>query len=181
MSLKIDPNDATVLLIDLEAGIADKPLTVPTKELKKGVGGLCKIAALFALPVVVSGLKNPDGSDAKFLPEVGEALGNFTIHYRTSADSLENPAIKAAIEATGRRTLLIGGTVTESPCRWRRCPRLSWATAFILWWKPLPGSARARKTRRFTGSCRRARPRPRQSRFVWKLPGISGSRRANRQ
>ena len=113
MSLKIDPSDAVVLLIDLEAGIADKPLTVPTKELRKGVGALCKLAALFAIPVVVSGLKNPNGSDAKFLPEVGEALGNFAIHYRTSADSLENPAIKAAVEATGRKTLLIGGTVTE--------------------------------------------------------------------
>lgn len=113
MPLKIDPSDAVVLLIDLEAGIADKPLTVPTKELRKGVGALCKLAALFALPVVVSGLKNPNGSDAKFLPEVGEALGDFTIHYRTSADSLENPAIKAAIETTGRKTLLIGGAVTE--------------------------------------------------------------------
>lgn len=113
MSLKIDGSDAVVLLIDLQAGIADKPLTVPTKELRKGVGGLCKIAALFALPVVVSGLHNPDGSDAKFLPEVKEALGEYAIHYRTSADSLENEAIKAALEATGRKTLLIGGTITE--------------------------------------------------------------------
>ncbi len=113
MTLKIDGSDAVVLLIDLQAGIADKPLTVPTKELKKGVGGLCKIAALFELPVVVSGLHNPGGSDAKFLPEVKEALGDYLIHYRTSADSLENADIKAAIEATGRKTLLIGGTVTE--------------------------------------------------------------------
>ena len=113
MTLKIDGSDAVVLLIDLQAGIADKPLTVPTKDLKKGVGGLCKIAALFGLPVVVSGLHGPGGSDAKFLPEVKEALGDFSIHYRTSADSLENAGIKAAIEATGRKTLLIGGTVTE--------------------------------------------------------------------
>ena len=112
MTLKIDGSDAVVLLIDLQAGIADKPLTVPTKELKKGVGGLCKIAALFELPVVVSGLHS-QGGDAKFLPEVKEALGDYVIHYRTSADSLENAAIKAAIEATGRKTLLIGGTVTE--------------------------------------------------------------------
>ena len=113
MTLKIDPNDAVVLLIDLQAGIADKPLTVPTKELRTGVKGLCEIAKLFEMPVVVSGLHNPDGSEAKFLPEVKEALGDFLIHYRTSADSLENADIKAAIEATGRKTLLIGGTVTE--------------------------------------------------------------------
>ncbi len=113
MTLKIDPNDAMVLLIDLEAGIADKPLTVPYKELRKGVGALCKIATLFAIPVVISGLKNPNGSDAQFLPEIGEALGKYAVHYRTSADSLQNADIKAALESTGRKTLLIGGTVTE--------------------------------------------------------------------
>lgn len=113
MSAKIDPNDALVLLIDLQAGIADKPLTVRYKDLQKGVSGLSKIAKLFELPVVISALHLSPGSDAKIMPEIGKALGEYTIHYRTSADSLENEDIKAAIESTGRKTLLIGGTITE--------------------------------------------------------------------
>jgi len=36
-----------------------------------------------------------------------------TVHYRTTADSFENQAIKQAIEATGRKTILIAGTATE--------------------------------------------------------------------
>ena len=47
------------------------------------------------------------------MPEIEDALGSLLIHYRTSADSLENADIKAAVESTGRKTLLIGGTVTE--------------------------------------------------------------------
>ena len=113
MSAKIDPNDAVVLLIDLQAGIADKPLTQPYKKLQKGVGGLCQIAKLFELPVVVSALHLSPGSDAKLMPEIEDALGSLPVHYRTSADSLENADIKAAVESTGRKTLLIGGTVTE--------------------------------------------------------------------
>ncbi len=113
MSAKIDPNDTAVLLIDLQAGIADNPLTVRYKDLQKGVSGLCQIAKLFALPVVISALQMPPGSDAKIMPEIGKALGDYAIHYRTSADSLENADIKAAIESTGRKTLLIGGTITE--------------------------------------------------------------------
>ena len=113
MSAKIDPNDAMVLLIDLQAGIADSPLTVPYKKLRTGVGALCQIATLFELPVIVSALHLSPGSDAKIMPEIGQALGDFTVHYRTSADSLENPDIKAEVESTGRKTLLIGGTVTE--------------------------------------------------------------------
>ncbi len=113
MSAKIDPNDAVMLLIDLQAGIADNPLTVRYKDLQKGVGGLCQIAKLFELPVVISALQMPPNGDAKIMPEIGKALGDYAIHYRTSADSLENAEIKAAIESTGRKTLLIGGTVTE--------------------------------------------------------------------
>ena len=113
MSAKIDPNDALVLLIDLQAGIADKPLTVPYKDLQEGVGGLSKIAKLFELPVVISALHLSPSSDAEIMPEIGQALGSYTIHYRTSADALENAAIKAALESTGRKTLLIGGTITE--------------------------------------------------------------------
>ncbi len=103
MSAKIDPNDALVLLIDLQAGIADKPLTVRYKGLQKGVGGLSKIAKLFELPVVISALHLSAGSDAKMMPEIGQELGEYTVHYRTSADSLENEEIKVAIEATGRK------------------------------------------------------------------------------
>ena len=113
MSHKIDRSDAIVLLIDLQAGIADKPLTQPYKKLQTGTSGLCQIAALFGLPVVVSALHQPAGSDAKMMPEIGEALGDYAVHYRTSADSLENEGIRAALESTGRKTLLIGGTVTE--------------------------------------------------------------------
>ena len=113
MPLKIDPSDAVILLIDLQAGIADSSLTVPYKELRKGVSGLCKIAQLFEIPVVVSAIQYPPGSDAKMMPEIKDALGDYLLHYRTSADSLENPEIKAALEATGRKTLLIGGTITE--------------------------------------------------------------------
>ena len=108
MSAKIDPNDAVLLLMDLQAGIADKPLTVRYKDLQ-----LCQIAKLFEMPVVISALQMPPSSDAKIMPEIGKALGDYAIHYRTSADSLENAEIKAAVESTGRKTLLIGGTVTE--------------------------------------------------------------------
>ena len=113
MSHKIDRDDAVVLLIDLQAQIVDSPLTVSSKDLKKGVSGLCQTAKLFALPVVVSALHSPGGGDAKMMPEIGEALGEYAVHYRTSADSLENEDIRAALKSTGRKTLLIGGAITE--------------------------------------------------------------------
>ena len=113
MPAKIDPNDALVLLIDLEAGIADKASTSSYKDLQKGVTALCKLAKLFDLPVVVSAIHGPNNSPVKIMPEIEKVLGDYPVHYRTTADAFENDAVKAAIEATGRRTILISGAVTE--------------------------------------------------------------------
>lgn len=110
---KIDPNQTLVLFADLQAGIADLPLTISYEQLQKGVLALSRLARLFGLPVIVSAVAGQDGSPAKLMPEIGQGLGEFPIHYRTTADSFGNESIKSAIEATGRKTILISGVATE--------------------------------------------------------------------
>jgi nicotinamidase-related amidase len=112
MKSRIDPNDCVVLFADLQKGIADLPLTVTQEHLKKGVLALAKLAKLFGMPAVISGVQ-PEGEPAQMLPEIKEGFGPYTIVYRTTADSLLNGAIAQAIEATGRKTLLISGVATE--------------------------------------------------------------------
>ena len=113
-SSKIAVNDALVLFADLQAGIADLPsLTVPYERLQKGVLGLARLAKIFGLPAVVSAVAGPDGSPARIMPEIAQGLGALPTHHRTTADSFENADIRKAIEATGRKTLLIAGVATE--------------------------------------------------------------------
>ncbi len=97
----------------MQAGIADLPLTVPYTRLQKGVLALSRLAHLLGMPAIVSAVKGQDGSPAKIMPEIAQGLGELPVHYRTTADSFENQAIKQAIEATGRKTILIAGTATE--------------------------------------------------------------------
>ncbi len=110
---KIEVSDTLVLFADLQAGIADLPLTVPYMRLQKGVLALSRLAHLLGMPAIVSAIKGQDGSPAKIMPEIAQGLGELPVHYRTTADSFENQAIKQAIEATGRKTILIAGTATE--------------------------------------------------------------------
>lgn len=110
---KIDVNDTLVLFTDLQAGIADLPLTVPYKRLQKGVLALARLAHLLEMPGIVSAVMGQDGSPAQIMPEIEQGLGKLPIHYRTTTDSFENQAIKQAIEATGRKTILIAGAATE--------------------------------------------------------------------
>jgi nicotinamidase-related amidase len=109
---RIDPSDTVVLFADLQDGIADLPLTVSAESLRKSVKGLAKLAKIFNLPVFVTAV-SPDGSPAKLMPELAEVLGDFTVHYRMTADSFRNEAIVDAIRATGRKTVLISGVATE--------------------------------------------------------------------
>lgn len=110
---RIDPNDAVVLFADLQAGIAELTQTNPLPRLKTAVLALGKLAKLFDIPVIVSGIQGEDGSPANVLPEIAQAAGALPTHHRTTCDSLANPAILAALEATGRKTLLLSGVATE--------------------------------------------------------------------
>ena len=110
---RIEPADTIVLFADLQLGIVEFSKTVTMDRLKKGVLALAKLAKLFDIPPVVSGLAGDDGSPAKVIPEIGEALGSLPTHHRTTCDSLLNSDIRSAIESTGRRTLLISGVSTE--------------------------------------------------------------------
>ena len=111
-SSRINPEDSIVLFADLQQGIADLPLTISPSRLGKGVRGLAKLAKLFDIPVLVTAVAGEEGK-AKILPEISEELGDLPIHYRTTADSLRNDSILSAIEATGRKTILISGVATE--------------------------------------------------------------------
>jgi nicotinamidase-related amidase len=110
---KIDVKDTLVLFTDLQAGIADLPLTIPYARLQKGVLALSQLANLFGLPAIVTAVAGQDGSPARIMPEIAQGLGELPIYYRTTADAFENEAIKKAIEATGRKTLLLSGVATE--------------------------------------------------------------------
>jgi nicotinamidase-related amidase len=112
-SNRIDPQDAIILFADLQAGIIELSQTNPLPRLKTAVHGLARLAKLFDIPVVIAGIQGEDGSSAVVTPEIAEALGPLPTHHRTTCDSLLNPSILAAIEATGRKTLLVSGVATE--------------------------------------------------------------------
>lgn len=112
-SARIAPEDCIVLFADLQQGIIELSKTQPLDALKKSVGALAQLAKLFEMPVIITGIMGEDGSPAKITPEISAALGELPTHHRTTCDSLLNPAILAAIHASGRKTLLISGVATE--------------------------------------------------------------------
>jgi nicotinamidase-related amidase len=109
----IDPDDAVILFVDLQAGIVELSRTNALERLKKGVLGLAKLAGIFGIPAIVSGVPGQDGSAPTMIPQIAEGLGSYALHTRMTADSLRNDAIVAALKATKRQTLLLSGVSSE--------------------------------------------------------------------
>jgi nicotinamidase-related amidase len=112
-SARIDPDDAVILFVDLQLGIVELSRTMALDRLKKGVHGLAKLAKIFAIPAIVSGVPGQDASAAKMIPQIAEEIGGHAVHERSTADSLRNDVILAAVKATRRNTLLISGVSSE--------------------------------------------------------------------
>jgi nicotinamidase-related amidase len=112
-SSRIDPNDVVILFVDLQQGIIELSKTIALDRLEKGVHGLSKLAKIFGIPVIVSGVPGQDGSAPKMIPQIAEGIGGYAVHQRSTADSFRNEAILAAVKATQRHTLLISGVSSE--------------------------------------------------------------------
>ncbi len=110
---RIVPADTLLLFVDLQAGIFELSKTVPVTRLAKGVSGLSKLAKIFRMPAIVSGVSAQDGAAPTMIPQLADGIGAYTVLQRTTADSFRNEEIVAAVKATGRQTLLISGVSTE--------------------------------------------------------------------
>ena len=110
---RIDPDDAILLFVDLQTGIVELSRTIASERLKKGVLGLARLARIFGMPAIVSGVFGQDGSAPTMIPQIAEGMGEYSVHPRTTADSFRNDAILAAVKATKRQTLLISGVSSE--------------------------------------------------------------------
>lgn len=113
LASRINPKDPVILFADLQAGIVELTQTNPLGRLKTGVRALAKLAKLFDIPVVVSGIRGDDGSPANVIAEIAGSLGSIPTRHRTTCDSFLNDEIVSEISATARKTLLISGVATE--------------------------------------------------------------------
>jgi nicotinamidase-related amidase len=112
-SSRIEPADTLLLFVDLQAGIVELTRTVSVDRLKKGVLGLSKLAKIFNISVIASGVAGQDGTAPKMIPQIADGFGEYVVHQRTTADSFRNDAIVAAAKQTKRQTLLISGVSSE--------------------------------------------------------------------
>jgi nicotinamidase-related amidase len=109
----IDPNDAVLLLIDHQSGLFQLVRDIELSVLRSNVTALAKISRLVKIPTFTTA-SVPDGPNGPLIPEIHQHNPEAVyIPRRGQINAWDNPAWVDAIEKTGRKTLLIAGTLTS--------------------------------------------------------------------
>src|SRR3954471_1432898 len=109
----IDPNDAVMLLIDHQSGLFQLVADMDMLALRNNVSALAKVAHLGKIPTFTTA-SVPDGPNGPLIPEIHRYNPEAVYIPRTGQiNAWDNPKWVEAIEKTGRKTLLIAGTLTS--------------------------------------------------------------------
>lgn len=109
----IDPDDAIMLLIDHQSGLFQLVRDMEQPALRAHACALAKVSYLGKIPTFTSA-SVPDGPNGPLIPEIHQLNPDAVYIPRTGQINVwDNPAWVKAIEETGRKTLIIAGTLTS--------------------------------------------------------------------
>ncbi|STS89670.1 putative cysteine hydrolase [Klebsiella variicola] len=86
---------------------------MPMPELRARAAALAKMASLAGIPVITTA-SVPQGPNGPLIPEIHENAPHAKyIARKGEINAWDNPEFVAAVKATGRKTLIIAGTITS--------------------------------------------------------------------
>ncbi len=109
----INPSDTLMLLIDHQSGLFNLVKDMPLTDLRRNVTVLAKAATLCKIPVLTTA-SVPDGPNGPLIPEIHQYAPHAKyIARQGQINAWDMPDFVKAIEESGRKTLVIAGTLTS--------------------------------------------------------------------
>ncbi|MBO9585379.1 MAG: isochorismatase family protein [Flavobacterium sp.] len=108
----LDRNNTVLLLVDEQIGLLSGVRDISTADLRKNAAALVKVAQILKIPIVITAVGS-DGLWGPVLPEILEAAPNVRVIKRTSINAWDSPEVVKAVEATGRKQILVAGISLE--------------------------------------------------------------------
>ena len=109
----LTPANCVIALIDFQPGQYATVTSASRAEIDLGVVTLAKLAAACEIPIVVTTVAVDMGVNEATVPEIMNELPGVTEIDRTGVNAWEDPDFRAAIEATGRKKVVLAGLWTE--------------------------------------------------------------------
>ena len=125
----INHKDAVMLLVDHQSGLFQLVKDIDLPKLRANAAALSKVAHLAKLPTFTTA-SVPEGPNGPLIPEIhGNNPDAVYIPRTGQINAWDNPKWVEAIEKTGRKTLIIAGTLTSVCMAFptlRRLAKITW-------------------------------------------------------
>ncbi|MCQ9618332.1 hydrolase [Paenalcaligenes niemegkensis] len=110
---RLDKTQAAVLLVDHQTGLLSLVRDIDPDKFKNNVLALADLAKYFELPTILT-TSFEDGPNGPLVPELKESFPDAPYIARPGQiNAWDNDDFVKAIEATGKKQLIIAGVVTE--------------------------------------------------------------------
>jgi nicotinamidase-related amidase len=109
---ELTPDNCVFLMIDHQVGLMQFLSSVDPLTMKHNILGHARTAKAFDIPVIM-GTSWPKGPNGPTMPELKALFPDVNVIDRPFVNFWNDAASKAAVEATGRKKLVISGLATE--------------------------------------------------------------------
>ncbi|KAL2851102.1 Isochorismatase-like protein [Aspergillus pseudoustus] len=110
---RLEKDNAALLIIDYQVGLAQLVRDYGTNDFRNNMLAHAALGKTFDLPVVMT-TSSDFGPNGQMLKEILDMYPNTTVIRREGeVNAWDNADFRAAVAATGKRQLIIGGIVTE--------------------------------------------------------------------
>lgn len=109
----IDRENAVLLMIDHQSGLFQTVKDMPMTTLRRHAAALAKMATLAEIPVITTA-SVPQGPNGPMIPEIHDNAPHAQyVGRKGEINAWDNPDFVAAVRATGKKQLIIAGTITS--------------------------------------------------------------------
>ncbi|CEH05134.1 hydrolase [Propionibacterium freudenreichii] len=110
----LTPENAAFVLIDYQPTQVDSINSMDRAKLIDNIAVTTKIIQTYKVPVVLSTVNVANGRNKDTIPQLKELLPGVPSYDRTAINAWEDADFKKAVEATGRKKLIIAALWTEA-------------------------------------------------------------------
>lgn len=110
---RIDRNDVALLIVDHQVGLMGIVRDYNSQDMQNNILLHASLGKTYNLPVVIT-TSTDQGPNGPLLPEIAEMYPNATIVRRGGEiNAWDNADFRAAVKATGKKQVIVGGIVTD--------------------------------------------------------------------
>ncbi|UEP24705.1 hydrolase [Burkholderia ambifaria] len=110
----LTPENSALIIIDYQPPQVKNSVSMNRADMVRNIVGVAEAAKLFGVPIVHSSVNVKSGLNDPVIPHLRQALADYPIYDRTSINSWEDVEFRKAVEATGRKKLIMTGLWTEA-------------------------------------------------------------------